>query len=119
MMEVINRITLNDGTELDGCQCGYSEKVLWCFLSNVSFGQAYELFHDLTKSNKIIFDIIDDYQIVRTTYSGLERLTNICQREFTIDLSLEGSNITIEKEVISREVDSEDATIYNPDPNES
>lgn len=119
MMEVINRITLNDGTELDNCECGYSEKSLWCSFSELTFAQAYALFSDPEKNSKIIFDIIDDYRIIRTTYSGFEKLTSISQREFAVDVIITGSNITIEKEVISREVDSEDATIHNSDPNES
>ena len=96
------RLILADGTVLEDCDCGYSNKNLWCFLKNIPFGEAFQYFSDPKKFNTVIFEMTVGDLTDRITYSGLERVTAIQQNEFTVDVRLEGYIISIQKERIGR-----------------
>ena len=120
-MDVSYRITLNNGTIFEDCQCGYfDENVLWLYLKDASIAEVFSKFAIPESYSKVTFDIVDKYRTVRTIYSGLTSIFAILQKPTTVDVCLKGDNIIVEEEIIKeKEVDSEDATIHNPDPNES
>lgn len=94
------RLILKDGTILDDCDCGYSNRTLVCFLNGVSFGEAFQYFSGPEKFETIIFDIIFGTMIDRTTYSGFEQITSVQQSETTVDVRLDGYKIDIKEERI-------------------
>lgn len=119
MPEVAYTLTMNDGSILEDCQCGSYENYLDCTIKGLTFGEAYSHFSDVSKYGTIIFEIEEPYFIDRTTYTGMNKLVSITQRNNFIEIYLEGTEIVVTHERRLKEVDSEDATIYNPDPNES
>lgn len=94
------RLILKDGTILDNCECGYSNRSLWCYLRGIPFGEAFQYFSGPDKFETIIFDIIFGNTIDRITYSGFEQITAVQQSEFTVDVRLEGYKIDIKEERI-------------------
>lgn len=102
------RLILADGTILEGCECGYSNKMLWCFLNGISFAEAFQYFSNSDKFNKIIFEMHFADILDRITYSNIEQITAIEQGEFRTNVRLEGSNISIRKERIFTAQDREE-----------
>ena len=91
------RLILNDGAVLEDCECGYASKMLWCFLSNIPFGEAFQYFSSPDKYYTITFELeYENYKDI-FIYSGLEQITSVVQSEFTVDVRLEGYHITIDK----------------------
>lgn len=87
------RLILTDGTVLEDCDCGYSNKTLWCFLKGILFGEAFQYFSSPKKFQTVIFeleymDFIDHFE-----YSGFEAITSVVQSENTVDVCLEGYKI--------------------------
>lgn len=95
--DIIKELILADGTVLKDCECGYSNRNLWCFLKGVSFGEAFQYFSGPEKFRKITFRM----QIGNITdiieYIGFEQVTAVQQSEFTVDVRLEGYKIDIQK----------------------
>ena len=50
------KIILNDGTEIPGGSCGYSEGFLWCYFSGFSLQEAAEMFFNPDKTQVIRFE---------------------------------------------------------------
>lgn len=58
------RLILNDGTTIENGTAGYSEGLLWLWLSGYTMQQAAILFFDPTKTAHIVFqygDMQDEY----------------------------------------------------------
>ena len=94
------RLILLDGTVLEGCECGYSNRNLWCFLKGVSFGEAFQYFSGPEKFRTVIFEMEFTEVKHRIIYSGFDAITNVQQSEFTVDVCIYGSNIQIKRERI-------------------
>ena len=74
------RLKLNDGTLLEGSEAGYAEPDVWCFLRDVDFGRAYELFSDPEKtafiryqfgSTEIIYEGYTELNAIQKNSSGI------------------------------------------------
>lgn len=91
------RLILNDGTVLENCECGYASRSLWCFLSDIPFGEVFQYFSSPDKFSTVIFEL--EYEKYKDifTYSGLEQITSVVQNEFTVDVRLEGYHVNIDK----------------------
>ena len=92
------KLILADGTVLNNCECGYSNRNLWCFLTGIPFGEAFQYFSSPEKYKSVTFvmkfgDITDSI-----TYSGFEQITAVQQSEFTVDVRLEGYKIDITRD---------------------
>ena len=85
---VIRRLVLADGTVLDECECGYADRQLWCYLRNLTFNQAFQLFSDSEKTCEIIFEYGLETALTRETYSDFTYIVSINRRELTIDICL-------------------------------
>lgn len=92
---VIRRLILADGTILDDCDCGYSEKQLWCFLRNLTLVEAFQIFSNPQKVSTVTFEYGADPEIVKTTYIGFSNIKSINCREETVDVCLIGENTSI------------------------
>lgn len=79
-------LILKDGTELEGSECGYAEHHLWCYIKGMSFGDAFAVFSDPTKTEEMVFK----YGSREEKYVGFTDLDVIQKREFTIDVRLNG-----------------------------
>lgn len=99
------RLILADGTVLENCDCGYSNRSLWCFLTGVSFGEAFQYFSSPEKLKTVILQLEFMDFIDQTTYSGLQELVAIVQSEKTVDVHIEGYKITEEKKRIKKNTD--------------
>lgn len=97
------RLVLADGTVLDNCECGYSNRNVWCYLKGMSFSEAFQHFSKPELFSTIIFEMEFGNIIHRVTYSNIEHITGIYQGNSEIDISLEGYNIDIKKERIINE----------------
>lgn len=104
------RLILKDGTILDNCECGYSSKNLWCFLSGIPFGQAFQYFSGPDKFETVTFEMTfgDITDIIE--YSGFEQITAVQQSEFTVDVRLEGTHINIKESRKFKPRDGEEST---------
>jgi hypothetical protein len=91
------RLILADGTVLEDCDCGYSNKSLWCFLKGIPFGEAFQYFSSPTKFQTVIFELEYMDFIDRFEYSGFEEITSVVQSENTVDVRLEGYKIETNK----------------------
>ena len=87
-------IVLADGTILEGSECGYADRTLWCMLKNMTFAEAFTAFFDKNKTNRIEYFILGK----KYTYIGFTELTMIKQSEFTVDVRLTGENTEIIEE---------------------
>ena len=98
-------LILADGTVLENCECGYSDKNLWCFLDNkvVSFAGAFQHFSDPEKFGTVIFQLVYQDYIDQTIYSEIEDIISIQKSENTIDVRLTGSHITIDQKRIFKD----------------
>ena len=96
----VKRLILADGTILDDCECGYSSKNLWCFLKGIPFGEVFGYFSEPRKYETVIFEMTFGDITDRITYSGLEHITAVQQGDETVDVRLEGYNVTVKKERI-------------------
>lgn len=96
----IKKLILADGTVLENCECGYSNRSLWCFLKGIPFGEAFQYFSSPEKFKTVIFEMTFGRITDRITYSGFEEITAVQQSEETVDVRLEGYKITVEKERI-------------------
>lgn len=59
------RIILMDGTTLEDGRCGFADGFLWCWVKDVTFQQAAEIFLDPAKTGKIIYEygeMTDEYE---------------------------------------------------------
>ena len=104
----IKRLILADGTVLENCECGYSNRNLWCFLSGIPFSEAFQYFSGPEKFNTVIFEMTFGSITDRITYKGLEHITAVQQSEHTVDVRLEGYKIDIERERIFPDQDKVD-----------
>lgn len=116
--ELRYRLILKDGTILDDCRCGYSDRSLWCFLRNISFYEAFRYFSSPEVFETVVFEMEDDYFIDRFTYSGIENIVSVIQREDEVNVRLEGYQIEKVSEHIVKESDEDHAAIRNTDQNE-
>ena len=91
------KLILADGTVLNNCECGYSNRTLWCFLKGIPFGEAFQYFSGPEKFNTVTFVMHFGDIINKIKYSGFEQITSVQQNEFTVDVRLEGYKIDIEK----------------------
>ena len=78
------RIVMADGTELIDSTIGYSDGHIWCFLVNISFSTAYELFSDAQKTGTLIFD----YGDMQDVYEGYTKVHTVKTTEFGVDVRL-------------------------------
>ena len=117
----VHRLVLKDGTILEQSDCGYADRELWCFLRNVTFFEAFQLFSDPAKFEKIRYEIglIENY--TRITYSGLTQVITVNQTEETVNVRLIGNPIEIKREQINevKVGDEDNGTVYNQDQNQS
>ena len=67
------RITLNDGTIIDGGSAGCSEGFLWLYLPGYTIQQAAAIAFDTDKTAVIVFD----YGEMSDTYEGYTNCTSI------------------------------------------
>ncbi len=104
----VQRLILADGSILENCGCGYYEKTLGCFLNDFTFGEAFQHFSDPSKFETVIFEMEETYFLTRITYSGFETLSSIIQRENRIEVTITGSNISIEEEKIPKNEQKEE-----------
>ena len=94
------KIVLNDGTILEGSQCGYSDQKLWCFLKDINFAQAFAMFYtNPAKTMKIEFL----YGVNRDVYTGFTDLNIIKKSDATVDVRLTGINTNVQHLMINRE----------------
>ena len=91
------KLILADGKVLNDCECGYSNRNLWCFLKGIPFGEAFQYFSSPDKFKTITFVIQFGDIIDKIKYTGFEQVTAVQQSEFTVDVRLEGYKIDIEK----------------------
>ncbi len=71
------RLILKNGTRLENCRCGYYDKSLWCFLTDISFFDAFRYFSSPEAFETVIFEMEDDYRIDRLIYSNIEEITSV------------------------------------------
>ena len=95
------RLVLNDGTVLDKSECGYSDKKLWCYLKDLTFAEAFQVFSDPEKIKTIKFEYGIQTLYTRITYTGFSDIDVIMKHEWSIDICLTGDNITITQEEVS------------------
>lgn len=85
------KLILADGTEFDNSSCGFSEKILWCYINSYESENAVMLsFMDKTKTSTITFQ----YGSNSDVYEGYT-----CLRGFFIDEDGE-LHIQLRKEVV-------------------
>lgn len=84
----IRRLVMADGTVLDESECGYADRNLWCFLKNLTFNQAFQIFSDPAKTQSIRFEYGLDSDPAVETYDGFIYIMSINRREQTIDICL-------------------------------
>ena len=80
----MRKITLNDGTEFEGSNCGLASGVVWCYLENTTFHQALAAFDDPEKTAKIDFfygEMVSSYEgytkIIVITVEDSENRVNV------------------------------------------
>lgn len=105
----IVRLILADGTILENCECGYSNRSVWCYLKGVTFSEAFQYFSKPERFNTITLELEFGNVIHRITYSNIEHITGIQQDHNGINVSLEGFNIETKKERIVNEEINEEA----------
>ena len=67
-------LVLADGTELDRCECGYSQGTLVCWLpSDMDLRIAFDAFSDPAKTSHIVFH----YGSMQTEYDGYTELCSL------------------------------------------
>lgn len=101
--KMIKRMIFSDGSIIEDCECGYYDKTLWCFLKNLTFNEAFQYFSDPSKFKTIVFEYGYDGLYDRFTYAGFLSIKSIEKREFTIDVCIEGIDISINQERITEE----------------
>ena len=110
------RIRLTNGYVIENCTCGYYDKTLICYIkSKISFAEAFQYFSKPEYFSVVVFDIEESAYITRTTYTGLNELVTIAQKELSLDVWLHGQEINIQTERILKESEQNNGTIHNPD----
>ena len=99
----VNRIILNDSVILENCDCGYYNKSLWCYLKGYTFSEAFRLFSSPEHFKKVVYEYGLNHYYKRITYTGFTSITALEQREFTVDVRLEGIDIHIDEQIITQE----------------
>lgn len=99
----VSRIILNDSVVLENCDGGYYDKSLWCYLRGYTFSEAFQLFSSPEHFEKVVCEYGMKHYYKRVTYTGFTSITAIEQREFTVDVRLEGDDIHIDEQIISQE----------------
>ena len=95
-----SRLKLKDGTIINNCSCGYSNRELWCFLNDQSIFEAMQLFSDPSKFETVIFEFGIPINYTRLTYSGMTELITIDQRDTQTGVRIAGSRVEqIEEEI--------------------
>lgn len=84
------RLVLADGQILEGSSCGYSEKHVWCFLKDMTIGDAFRAFSNPEKTS----EIHHFYGTMEEIYYGFNEVTSVIKRELTTDIKLEGGNVS-------------------------
>ena len=59
------RLILNDGTVIENGRAGYSEGLLWCYMTGYTMQEAASLFFDRSKTARIVFqygEMQDEYE---------------------------------------------------------
>lgn len=95
--DIEKKLILADGTVLENCECGYSNRNLWCFLTGIPFSEAFQYFSGPEKFKKVTFVMRFGNIIDTIEYSGFEQITAVQQSEFTVDVRLEGYKIDINR----------------------
>ena len=114
------RLILADGSRLEGCSCGYDgEYSLWCFLKNLTFGDAFQLFSDPARFVTVIFEMEDAAAVTRITYTGLTELSAIQQGGNEINVRLKGMDIQSREEHLHKEGEDANGVLYNTDSDQS
>lgn len=98
--EAVVRLIMADGTILDKSQCGYAEKRLWCYLTDVTLAEAYAMFSDPAKTNEIVFEFGTEKRFIRITYTGFTDITTISKKELSIDICMVGENTSYREEEV-------------------
>lgn len=107
--DIRHKLILADGTVLNNCECGYSNKTLWCFLKDIPFSEAFQYFSGPEKFNTVIFVMAYGDITTKITYSGMEEITAVQQSEYTVDVRLEGTHIEVNREqIFGRVIDNDD-----------
>lgn len=101
---MINRIILNDSIILDDCDCGYTNRSLWCYLKGYTFSEAFQLFSSPDHFQKVVYEYGYPYYYKRIIYTGFTAITALEQRDFTVDVRLEGIDISVKEETIVNEI---------------
>ena len=78
------RLILNDGTELENGEAGYSGNTLWCYVPGISIQQAAALFFDREKTAKIVFQ----YGEMQDVYEGYTDPAIIMQADNQVKIAL-------------------------------
>lgn len=122
MSEIIenHKVILANGIILNNCDCGYYEKTLICFLHDYPFGQAFQYFSNPENYKTVIFDLEYTHYTDRIEYSGFTEIKSIIQRENSVDVAIEGSDIKItESRIYKEKVGVENnGTVYYPYTNQ-
>jgi hypothetical protein len=101
------RLILKDGTVLEGCECGYANKELWCFLKNRTMADAIQYFSDPAKFETIVFEFGIPIDYTRLTYSGFTELITISRQDEETDVRLIGDHIEKTEEAIRTPVEKD------------
>ena len=98
--DAVRRLVLADGTVLDQSECGYAERKLWCYLKNLTFADAFQIFSNPDKIGVIKFEYGLTDQYTRITYTGFTDIQTITSRELSIDVCVTGDNTSITTEEV-------------------
>lgn len=113
--ESILRLVMADGRILDQSECGYADQKLWCYLKDLTFAEAFQIFSDPEKTSVIKFEYGLENRFTRITYAGFSDIVSINKREFTIDVCLTGTDTDIQQEEV---IPDESAPIYDTGENQ-
>lgn len=78
------KVVMADGTELLDAEIGYTDQHIWCFLKNVTFPEAYDLFSDPLKTQVLIFD----YGDMQDVHEGFTELHTIKKTEDGVNVRM-------------------------------
>ena len=82
------RLILNDGTEIEGGEAGYSNQHLWCFLPGYSIQEAASIFFDADKTSRIVFQ----YGEMQDEYNNFTTCVNLMQEEDRVSVCMVKGN---------------------------
>lgn len=94
-----NRVFLKDETVLENCICGYADNSLWLTPESMSFPDAFHLFSDPEKTDRIVY-LTDVLEMI---FTGFTTLTMISQTGDTCSVRLNGEHTSVERRTIGDE----------------